>query len=151
MPTPVLDNNIASIELYMNDHVLSFFNLLHDNINSRAGNNFVSFHSFLLPPPSNSQFIKSFSYCSFGFIIHLVWLYTSSLYCYTECSSYFHRQSSSSSILHLTAISTTSRLGMSISFSKQRIADSMLEFLQIKGKFRITICTDPNWPCSFSG
>ena len=41
-------------------------------------------------------------------------------------------QSSSSSILHLTAISTTSRLGPSISLIRHRIAESTLEFW-IKG------------------
>ena len=38
-------------------------------------------------------------------------------------------QSSNSSILHLTAISTTSRLGPSISLIRQRMEDRMLEFL----------------------
>ena len=41
-------------------------------------------------------------------------------------------QSSSSSILHLTAISTTSRLGPSISLIRQRIAERTLEFWKQK-------------------
>ena len=54
---------------------------------------------------------------------------------------YHPNQSSSSSILQRTAISTTSKLGPSISLIRQRIADSTFEFWGENGGFEVALIT----------